>query len=487
MVGPVKNSPASNQAVPKKTCGSVLSSCKSLCISVFNTAMELSNAFACGLGAREIPARQKRRQYPKFVLRSYDELIKLELDWNGRSSLPQYKGLIFRRTNVSDIPLIIVQDSTPDESAAARLIQETFRRHLRLKEYNKSTKVKNPNKYSQWPVRSEADIKAFGKQKLSVAINLFPRLPSENPLQKENAEKWIKHHSASSQPTARKVIQIMCYRSHAKFLKRLRQSVESFNRELACLPENERQFAVFVPNVNKSNAWVTALALRYLAKMPVDIVCDDTFDAFCKTHPGIKKMVVFDDAVYSGEQLSSTCSSYDFHKHKFKVYAVAPFMTAGGAFRLNKHWMADYERMLGVEELGKIKSYFSKKELRSLASNPQAFLSNRKMKKLEGSSPTNFLSETELKTLADMTEGENLGNLRQRPLTWFAHKIADTQSTIYAIFEGQFLDSKSGRYVGIRFVNFSKPPYRPSIVEADLKAQEADSKLLSATAAAKDH
>lgn len=183
-------------------------------------------------------------------------------------------------------------------------------------------------------------------------ISSTPQVPKALALpSKQKQQEWIrKQHNPE---LYEKVINnLVYYRSHAKFLKRLQGCARDFNTLLSSLPADLQDYAIIVPNshYNKSNHWVTGLVLEYLEKKPQVILYPSEINSYKATHPNLKHLVFFDDAIYSGRQMAAVIDSTQKNTHHISL--VLPFYNKYALFKAHQ---ANYyilgERMLCADEI----------------------------------------------------------------------------------------------------------------------------------------
>lgn len=255
----------------------------------------------------------------------------------------------------------------------------------------------------------------------SFPLNMNPPIPQSNAIDKKKAEAWINAHEKGLRKTARKIIQNIRHISFQKFNQKLESSVKSFNDYLDGLPEDQQKFVIIIPSekIHSSNKWVTDLALPYFKKPPEDVILSDQLDDFKNRHPEVKRFVMLDDAVYSGQQLSGLADSLGNNLR----YIIAPYMTDHGSQLLtNNHtWLSQHEKMLTAWGLYKLK----------------------------------YFSEQEMKELATMLKSIREDGSPSRTFTYFDHRIADSVSTYHGILSGSL---PSGSH--IRFIRETTSPYK---------------------------
>ncbi len=166
----------------------------------------------------------------------------------------------------------------------------------------------------------------------------------------QNRQAWIRANRAGDLAKAvEDIADSIYYRSHAKFMKRLEQSVEKFNDYIYSLPEDKRHYVIVVPGTaTKSNHWVTGLALPFLRKKPAKITTVNELSRV-QEEQGIEHCVVIDDAIYSGKQMSAFTREIPENMH---ISAILPFYTKRGLMRVGAD--VNYfigERMLSPNEV----------------------------------------------------------------------------------------------------------------------------------------
>jgi hypothetical protein len=265
-----------------------------------------------------------------------------------------------------------------NEDKAALQIQRTWRRW-------KSKSLYYPRKEYALPLRANPPI---------------PR--QSNTIVPATANTWIASHSPDLQPIARKFLGVVRHVSFKKFLLQLYKAVQSFNNKLLSLPPAEREFVIIIPAYGhqKSNQWVTEIALPFFKKPPEGVIKLDQAQEFCRLHPTVRHAVILDDALYSGKQMRDFISAI---KIDCFFHVIIPYMTKHGIDRItsSKVWISEHERMLTLEDFCAMRVF-------------------------------------------NQEDQELLRNWRDeywpfRSLTYFDHKIADQQSTFWGIFEFGYL------------------------------------------------
>ncbi len=306
--------------------------------------------------------------------------------------------------------------------------------HLIIRQSRQKKHPLNPDAASTvlqraWRVRTYNKNKHWGRtneliSQLTYSIPLNqaqPPIPEQsNQVDQELAQKWILANRKRSRPAAEKLIKLLCHRSFAKFDKRLQESVESFNEKLISMPPENRKFIIVVPDdsQNKSNPWVTNLALKHFAIPPLDIVYAKEYH-----YPVEANVVVLDDAAYSGKQLQLLFES--FNDRIKNIYLITPFMTNTAFTNVKNYvkWISKHERMLSIPEM---------KEF----------------------------TESELKQLEKQTGSYYQGDLGKRTLNWFDHKMPDSLSTLDKILALGFPIDRKKDVTSVPFIPETTPPYK---------------------------
>ncbi len=270
---------------------------------------------------------------------------------------------------------------------------------------------------------SRSDVLAL-KQTPLVSLDENPPMPEEHPIDEVEKEKWIALHSCEEQKIAKKFVKNISYISYNKFLQRLHASVESFKREIQHQP-----YVVVLPEEGKdnSNYWVTSLGVKYLKDHPpVQVLLAEQLPEFLMHNKSLNNLVFFDDASYSGDQMSgylkklgSKLEGMDHH-----IYLIIPFMGYNAERCLEKYWISERQKMFTVYQL------FHDDKVKNLI-------------------------------LKNAVGGYNDVNPEQLSLTYFAHKVADNWSIHNALIEGTRLGDSSLRASKTHhFVPKFTPPYK---------------------------
>ncbi len=271
--------------------------------------------------------------------------------------------------------------------------------------------------------------------KSSPFAQFFPAIhpTSSNPPILEKTEQWINTHPEELQELARKLIASINYVPHQEFMKSLIESVRSFNKYLDLLPDSSRSFTIVIPNkcprpvkpyYRMSNLWVTMLALPYLKYPPKDIAlieCASRWNTLKDI--STEKYLMFDDASYSGNQISEIIEGiYNEESSKFPHFIV-PFMTEASCAKImkatkGKCWIANHRKMPTLREV--------------------------------------FKKVGDLKIIVESHGGCPEGFAANLTLTYFDHKIGDAYSLSPLVSSGRRISSKEST----SFIHEANTPYR---------------------------
>lgn len=240
----------------------------------------------------------------------------------------------------------------------------------------------------------------------------------EYPLDPLQAKEWVQRHPPEFQATASEVAKAVHYISFDRFIKNLRRTVEDFNRYLLSLPKDNRGYVLLISSANgvgfakKSGAWVASIALPHLKVLPLAIVTDNgTDDHKLKTIP-CDKVLVIDDASYSGTQLGEMVGCFQLHmnamglKNKYQIHIAVAFMTKGA-----------YEKLELVQEVYQI----------TLKVHQHCLLP----------SLHHQLTERAIEVLEELRSIDT--KQPSKTLTYFAHKVPDHVSSLQAVADGTTL------------------------------------------------
>lgn len=183
-------------------------------------------------------------------------------------------------------------------------------------------------------------------------VSLNPATPADLCApSKEEKEQWLSKQKIHEALYRKVLDNLVYYRSHAKFMKRLQICVHDFNTLLRSLPRDLHNYALVVPKyLVQSNHWVSALALPTLERKPIAILFPDEVKASVLQAPSMKHFVFFDDAIYSGRQMHELISKSWVAGATYTL--IVPFYNEVGLVRTRyvNHYILG-ERMLRADEM----------------------------------------------------------------------------------------------------------------------------------------
>lgn len=189
----------------------------------------------------------------------------------------------------------------------------------------------------------------------ATVISIFPA-PIPLKIETNTLKKWIEAHERAIQPGARTLVRATTYIPHEVFIAAFKQTIEDFESNIANDP-NFQYLSVIEPA--KSLVWMNDIAKGLLKKKPEKEATISKFGEFLETVIKIqnvssavalnflKNIVVFDDGIYSGKQItgfivhikteiekSNKINSVKLPMPNFIV--ACPFITEKGAERIRK-------------------------------------------------------------------------------------------------------------------------------------------------------
>ncbi len=277
-------------------------------------------------------------------------------------------------------------------------------------------------------------------QKGCLAEYYPPQKPSASYApNREKALDWINRHPEELQDLATQFIDRIQHVSQANFENHLKNSVDDFNNYLSQLPRNQRNYSIVLPLAcnrtgktftNMSNLWVTLIALRFFKTSPKKIMVVNN----CRREnivdwkkENIQHVVYFDDAAYSGRQVSEMVESLKIDK-KIKMHLIIPFIGKLAKTNIEKAFTVSLQRTPHQYRIAQHQMM-------------PAFY--------------DFLSDEDKNIMNDLFKAhprpQTLG------LTYFDHKIADTWSVFNSQLNGESLLSKGK---GTKYIDDVPPPYK---------------------------
>jgi hypothetical protein len=270
-------------------------------------------------------------------------------------------------------------------------------------------------------------------------------------LNKDAADLWISSHPTEFQDIAKKLIQNIKHVTHEKFLKELKNCIENFNRYLDT--QQDKSYSIVIPgNHEKSALWVTSLAADFLKYPPSKIIMnsDPNYEQFI-SESNMKNVVLFDDASYSGIQMSGYLEKILEKSPNSTVHAIIPFISESAIDRI-------------YDTLSESTNYklYSSQVMESFSS----FLTPEEKKLLETKGNPVFSPEKN-------NEYKLKGFDNLIPI-YFDHKIGDNFSVPPSLNDGSFLDSYRRKIDAegfiipdqrkpILFIPKIHPPYKPPL------------------------
>ena len=174
-------------------------------------------------------------------------------------------------------------------------------------------------------------------------LTLHPKRPtSDNSIDPVKAKAWIKMHKRKDKKLAVEVLKKIDHVSYERFVFALKQSIEKWNVLIMSRPESQRNYTILLDQrKEKSIAWVTSLALPWLAHPPSQIITWEKLELIDKDSHHI---VIIDDAVYSGNQMSTIVDTIlqvralpeCQHLLDKEYHIIVPFISEEGKERLAK-------------------------------------------------------------------------------------------------------------------------------------------------------
>lgn len=235
----------------------------------------------------------------------------------------------------------------------------------------------------------------------------------KSPPDKKAMEAWVNHQSSPAlKRIARKFIDNVDYISFEQFYSQLKLTVDDFNNKV------KEPYVLWITQSStshsfeaKSEFWMAALAFEHLGlRWPDAIVTTDTLNDYMQSHPGIKNILILDDASHSGTHIQD-----ELH--------------AAGRIAFQSHRTLEdksHELYIGIPY---ITSTAKKVITQSSFFKNIHFLSHRPMKSIH-----------EIIDLKDEKELKDVGYISMhRTLTYFDHRFPDFFSTCQNLKTGQNL------------------------------------------------
>lgn len=304
-------------------------------------------------------------------------------------------------------------------------------------------------------------------------------LEGKESVVKSEVDKWVNAHHEYYRPALSALAEKIQRVTHSQFSHHLGLAVKNFNEQLEAV--EDKRYAVLVQR-NKSNQWVTELALKYLQHQPTQSLplgekqardyCS-YIDRIGRSGEVIKRIVLIDDASYSGTQLTEHVKAI-FEKFKElgwetpTVHVIVPFATQYAVNRLqavsdsvSTDELTDSES-LDEEEKGEVASSERKE------SEPNAQLESKLKLSLSAkiANVAKSLSEDHVARLSELYNwSDDPIEKRGRGLIYFDHKIPNDMSFVEPFGTGSVYPGKGEHQISkhkVKYINLPPihPPYK---------------------------
>ncbi|MFI4938018.1 MAG: hypothetical protein ACHQJ6_05860 [Candidatus Berkiellales bacterium] len=239
-------------------------------------------------------------------------------------------------------------------------------------------------------------------------LSIDPPIPSEDyPVDKEKQQQWIELHSDEYRACAQKLTDHIQYVDFAQFYAALIHCAQQLNSEYKRENIKGEDVILAVPFLSepKSNTWVVSLLLKHLEFKPLIIMegLDPTaIGHFLKQNPGVKRVLLADDASYSAVDLRGNIRS-------LKASIVTPATI---------DLIVPYATNKAKKRLQKVCRLFTQHTMPTLSELP-------------------FTAEERFLLSSFDLSGSGISSVKmdQLTLTYFAHKMADSYSTAEKILK----------------------------------------------------
>ena len=265
-------------------------------------------------------------------------------------------------------------------------------------------------------------------------------LPAKEPKESVSPDpvlkrKWVDAHTAEFRPIAEILIEKINHVTHEEFKSQLKESIEDFNNYLR--GQSDPSYIIVIPgDFEKSALWVTSLAKEFLEFPPERIIMMDDYDfEEILEDSSSENIVIFDDAAYSGRQMSEEyVPKFDGVDKMF--HPIIPFMTKSA------------EKKLEVE-LNKLNIEHMIHKHATMDSFSE-FLSEEQKKLLREKGNNEF-------TVQQIDKKTNPSGIDNLTTTYFDHKKADDWSMVTALDDGSLLSYSPEK---IQFIPEVTSPYK---------------------------
>jgi hypothetical protein len=271
-----------------------------------------------------------------------------------KPAIPQKTTLPSQGSNTQPQNPFTLQNSklkpTPEQAAI------TLQRRFRYRRPALKQAVKN-----QQPLSDQAALE-LNLQKRGLPLpssqSVIPRpAPGTYAVDPKKAKDWVNAHPPEARKLAKQFLSCITYRSQKKFERQLQLTIQDFNRHLASMPVDKRDYVLvtdILDSLYKSDGWVQLLALKYLmTKHLVQIISHNLLEQTSQL-PG-HNILICDDGAYSGLQMSLTVATAQ--KTGKKIFLAIPFMTrrskvAINLFKSKQIHICKHQIIFTLKELG---------------------------------------------------------------------------------------------------------------------------------------
>lgn len=291
-----------------------------------------------------------------------------------------------------------------------------------------------------------------------IVLNAFPPEPKCEAINQwlegsasvvtRQVNNWIEAHHEYYRPALWELANKIKHIRHADFMGCLKFAVSSFNHELESLQDKE--YTVLV-QPSKSNQWVAELALRFLTDHPTrnfrslgEKEARDFTSYLDRLHSYEdvpRRIVLFDDASYSGTQLTQHVKAI-FAKFK-DLELPAPTI----------HVVIACATPYAVRKLEALPQ-FSKGHLKLAVAGRIASIAK-------------VLSSDSIQRLRELYDwSEDPGETKGRGIVWFDHKIPNGMSFVEPLMTGSVYPGRNGHEIAeissTKYLNLPpiQPPYK---------------------------
>jgi hypothetical protein len=323
------------------------------------------NALMCYLKRFSFPTHGKEKNWPS--LKIIRLLISQGADFTPNNK--QENPLDFAKNKFGEPVSRYMKKLIGEDPKSASAIK--FQRAWRKLQYQEKN-MNNFGKNSFGPRPANEIVQQFP---IHPKLSLQPKIPqSDNAIDPLKAQEWVNMHDKEDQTLAAKILKKIDHVSFDRFIFGLKASIEKWNTLIMSRPESQRNYAILLDDRDeKSIQWVTSLALPWLAHPPTQII---TFGKLETIKKDIQHLVIIDDAVYSGNQMTGFLDELDRtrilpqHQHLLnkECHIIVPFISENGKKRLSErevniihHETIPNFKIEGLDIGGQTATYFAHK------------------------------------------------------------------------------------------------------------------------------